>query len=424
MIGSDLADPTLRKDLAGREAPKVSIIVNCKNGAQTIRRCIEGVLAQTYHRVELVFQDGGSTDETPTIVDGYIKRHPDRIRLNHEPDTCSEEGLFRALKACEGDIIGSSMADEELLPEAAARAVEQFNRFPDAGAIYGDVYVTGQDGRITGTWVPGPFSLKAYLCREVDPPFAASFFRREALLEAGLLTRRWTWGIGEYELWLRVAMRYPIHYVPGVIAKYSFHPNTASFRGFLDDDAFVSSREAFFERFFMEPDVPDSVREMKEQALTGLHLFVGEVLRGLKAYDKAQKHLQKALERIPNGPRLVDLAQRLSRAGQEWDREMLRTHIRGHLAHLPGRKIVCYGAGNDFMEFIAAGVFEGHTVVAVVDNNRSKGTFVGGVPVVRETDLGLIAHDLVVVTSSKWAHELRTAATHRSIRNGPYIPVI
>ena len=64
------------------DGPEVSILVNCKNGARTIRRCIEGILSQTYPRVELVFQDGGSTDGTLDIVEDYIKRNPGRIRLS------------------------------------------------------------------------------------------------------------------------------------------------------------------------------------------------------------------------------------------------------------------------------------------------------------------------------------------------------
>ena len=404
--------------------PTVSIFINCKNGARTVRRCIEGVLTQTYPHVKLLFQDGGSTDGTLNIVHEYIKKYPGRIHLNQEPDSCWEEGFFRALRACEGDIIGSSMVDEELLPGAVAWGVEQFKRMPQAGAIYGDVYVTNSDGRITETWFGRPFSLEAYLRREVDPPFAASFFLRKAILEAGLLTRNWVWGMGEYEFWLRLAMKYPIHYVSGVVAKYSFHSGTASYRDFLDDDKFTSVRKAFFETFFREPDLPESIRGMKTQAMAGLHIFIGGVLRNLKEYTKARKQLQNALEYIPNGFHLLELAQTLFRAGLEWNHKMLRTHILAHLANLPSRKIVCYGAGNDFIEFLSSGVFDGHIVVAVVDNYRSKGELLRGVPIIRETDLDQIDYDVIIVTSSKWANELRTAAMLRSINKSTRIPVI
>ncbi|MEI6207217.1 MAG: glycosyltransferase [Desulfuromonadales bacterium] len=315
--------------------PLVSILIVCKNGTKTIRRCLEAALAQTYQHFELVFQDGGSTDGTLDIVKDYMSRHPGRIRLKAEPDSCGEEGLFRGLKACEGDILVLSMADEELLPESVAWGVKQLKGLPQAGAVYGDVYVTDFDGKIVETWHGSPFSLKGYLFREVDPPFAATFFRREALIGAGLFTRDWIWGVGEFEIWLRIAMKYPVHYLPGVIAKFAFHCETASHGHFSNDEYFVSARKAFFDTFFAEPDLPESIRGMKEQAIAGLHLFIGNVLLNLEVSAKPEIHIKKALEHIPNGSQLLFLAERISKANFDCDRKMLRTDVikglKGHV---------------------------------------------------------------------------------------------
>jgi len=407
------------------ENPTVSIFINCKNGSRSVRRCIEGVLAQTYPHVKLLFQDGGSTDGTLDIVHEYMKKYPGRIHLNQEPDSCPEEGFFRALKACEGDIIGSSMADEELLPEAAALAVEHFKKLPEAGAIYGDVYVTDIDGKITGTWVAQPFTLEHYLCCEISLPFAASFFRREALLEAGLLIRNWTLGIGELELWLMVAMKHPIHYVPGIIAKFAFHPDCKSHSNFyLNDSKTVSDVESFLERFFLEPDIPAAVRKIKRKALAGIRLSIAEVLLNNGQISKAQTHILKALEHEPNELRLSKLSRRLFMSDSEWDIKMLRTHISAHLEKLPFQRIICYGAGNAFIDMFSSGVFGSHEIVAVVDNFRSEGECVCGIPVIRETDLGRIAHDIIVITSLAYMHKLRTSAMRWVMNNSPHTLVI
>jgi glycosyltransferase involved in cell wall biosynthesis len=406
------------------ENPTVSILINCKNGDRAIRRCIEGALSQTYPLVDLVFQDGGSTDGTLDIVREYIRRHPGRIHLKEEPDSCAEEGFFRGLKRCKGEIIVYSCFDEELLPHAVAWGVAQLKKHPEAGAVYGDVYVTDLDGRITTEWIAKPFSLEGYLCREFDLPLPASFFRRDAILSAGLYDRDWIWGIGELEFWLRIAMKYPIVYVPALIAKYAFHHTSLSYGHFLNDEKFVSDRKAFFDRFFAEPDLPESIKGLKRDAIVGLHMFIGEVLCGLSKYPKAQTHFEKARELMHNGARLVDLSRRIVPTDMFWDFAMLRTHISAHIDNIPARRIVCYGAGNDFKNLVSLGVFNNHNVVAVVDNYRPQGDLVAGVQVIPENGLGEIAHDMVVVTSSKWAREFRSAATFRSIRNPPYIPVI
>jgi len=406
------------------ENPLVSIVLICKNGARTIRRPIEAALAQTYPNLEFVIQDGASTDGTLEIVREYMERYPGRIRLISEPDSCGEEGFFRGLRACRGEIIAPAMADEEVLPETAAQAVEQLRLHPEMGAVYGDVHLTDLDGKVNGSWIAQPFSFAGYLCREVDPPLASSFFRREALLEIGLLTRNWVYGIGEYELWLRLGMKYPILYVPGFRAKYAIHPGASSAKVFAASEKCVEDRTEFFRKFFAEPDLPPAIQEMQPQAQAGLHLFMAEVLVGLREYDKARTEVLRAMNYRTNGPRLLQLALKISRAGLEWDLEMLRVHIQNHLAPLPPRRIICYGAGNDFLELIASGLFDTHTLVAVVDNKRPKGSLVGGVPVIGEADLGQTDHDLLVITSSQWAYELRTSAMRRTVAKGLRIPII
>jgi hypothetical protein len=316
------------------------------------------------------------------------------------------------------------MADEELLPDAVARAVACLESRPELGAVYGDAQLTDLEGRATGTWIARPWDFQGYLCREVDPPFVASFFRRNALAEAGLFTRDWVYGIGEFELWVRLGLVRPILYLPGVMGRYAVHPLSSSSVGFQDSERFVRDRSAFFQSFFAEPDLPEAVRAMAPRAQAGLHLFMAEVLAGLKAYPEARAQVLEAMAHRPNGERVLELARKLARAELEWDGAMLRHHIAAHLAQQSPRRVVCYGAGNDFGELMGSGLFAGHTVVAVVDNGRSAGSLVAGVPVIGEADLARTGHDLLVVTSSQWANELRASALRRALVEGRQVPVI
>ncbi len=48
--------------------PKISVIIVVFNGAKTIRKTISSVLNQTYNNFELIIVDGGSSDETISIL--------------------------------------------------------------------------------------------------------------------------------------------------------------------------------------------------------------------------------------------------------------------------------------------------------------------------------------------------------------------
>jgi hypothetical protein len=178
------------------------------------------VFAQTYPNIEFVVQDAFSTDGTLDLLRG----RGDRVKLVSEPDSGPSEGLWRAMNRCSGELVGSCLADEELMPDAVERVVHVFQENPGTGAVTGDALITDIDGKVTGTWTSGPFSLVDYLLAEYSPYFVSSFFRRDILLSVGLRENNWNLNCVEFELWCRIACSSHVKYVPHVLAKYAQHP--------------------------------------------------------------------------------------------------------------------------------------------------------------------------------------------------------
>lgn len=206
------------------ELPLVSIFMSVRNGAASVRRAIESVRSQTYPNIEFVVQDGASTDGTLDILRSYGSA----IDLVSEPDNGPNEGFLRALRRCNGEFIGSCLADEELLADAVERAVDTLQRHPEVGAMTGDAVITDLGGATTGFWRSGPFNLVDYLLCDYCPYFVSSFFRWQALLDAGLKSDKWGNDCVEFELWCRLANRNHIRYVAGTFAKYASHPDQST----------------------------------------------------------------------------------------------------------------------------------------------------------------------------------------------------
>lgn len=195
-----------------------------RNGGKSLQRAIDSIFAQTYPNIEFVVQDAVSTDGTLDL----LRRYGERIKLLSEPDSGPSEGLWRAMNRCTGELVGSCLADEELMPDAVERAVRAFRESSSCGAITGDALITDIDGRVTGSWTSGPFSLVDYLLAEYSPYFVSSFFRRDVLLAVGLREKDWNLNCVEFELWCRIASRSHVKYVPSVLAKYAQHPGQLS----------------------------------------------------------------------------------------------------------------------------------------------------------------------------------------------------
>ena len=53
---------------------KVSVIVPVFNSERVLEQCINSILAQTYHNIELILVNDGSTDNSGDICNSYSKK--------------------------------------------------------------------------------------------------------------------------------------------------------------------------------------------------------------------------------------------------------------------------------------------------------------------------------------------------------------
>jgi glycosyltransferase involved in cell wall biosynthesis len=90
---------------------KISIIVGVFNGAKTLEATIDSVVAQTHPDVELLIQDGGSTDGTIALLE---KRDADLAYWRTERDTGLYDAWNRVLPHATGDYIAFLGCDDAL----------------------------------------------------------------------------------------------------------------------------------------------------------------------------------------------------------------------------------------------------------------------------------------------------------------------
>ena len=79
--------------------PQISVIINIRNGASTLREAMDSVLAQSFRDWELIVWDDRSTDSSAAIVTAY---NDSRIRYFLSPEDVSL-GKARNDGDCEAD---------------------------------------------------------------------------------------------------------------------------------------------------------------------------------------------------------------------------------------------------------------------------------------------------------------------------------
>src|SRR5690242_13262938 len=166
--------------------------------ARYLPETIQSVLSQDYPRIEYIVVDGGSTDETPQILDAYR----DRLRSITGSDRGPSDATHRGFRQSHGDIFAWLNADDSYLPGAVRKAVEYLEAHPDVDVVYGEGWWINDSGAVISRYPTLPFDAKVlerdcFICQPAAFLRAASYRRCE--LDSNVNVSF------DYDLWFRMA---------------------------------------------------------------------------------------------------------------------------------------------------------------------------------------------------------------------------
>lgn len=96
--------------------PKVSVIMPSLNVAPYIKECIDSVICQTMHDIEVLCVDAGSTDGTRKILEEYAQKDP-RIRVLHSVKKSYGYQMNLGIRESTGEYIGIVETDDYILSD-------------------------------------------------------------------------------------------------------------------------------------------------------------------------------------------------------------------------------------------------------------------------------------------------------------------
>ncbi len=188
----------------------VSVIIPTYNRAVFLKEALESVLRQSYRPLEIIVVDDASQDPTPWQIVRYpvIYRRWGRRR---GPAAARNRGLAIA----RGELVAFLDSDDLWLPQKIARQVAFFQEHPEAVAVQPEeIWLKGGKvlkPRSRHRKPQGHFFHRAVRLCLISP--SGIMLRRKVLEEIGPFDE--TFPVCEdYELWLRLAARYPVHLLP------------------------------------------------------------------------------------------------------------------------------------------------------------------------------------------------------------------
>lgn len=203
-----------------RTLPKISIVIPSFNKVKYISATFDSIFSQSYPDLEVIVQDGGSTDGTVQVIKRYAQRYPKVLSWESKKDKGQTEAINDGLKRAKGEIFAYINADDVYKKGALKKVGEYFLRKPDALWVAGSGDVIDAKGKEIAHWVTayknyllglGRFPLLLMVNYLMQP---SVFLSRKAFRKYGPFTGTKI-GVMEYDLWLKLGKVQ----MPGVIRR-------------------------------------------------------------------------------------------------------------------------------------------------------------------------------------------------------------
>ncbi len=190
--------------------PLISVIIPTYNRGWIIKEAIDSVLVQDYVNYELIVVDDGSTDDTHDILNSY-QNNLLVLRQNNKGVSAARN---RGLAAASGHFGAFLDSDDLWLPQKLSRQVDFFQSNPDTLICQTEEIWIRNNVRVNPKKRHKKLSGMIFepslsLCL-VSP--SAVMIKRSLFEEVGFFDETLP-ACEDYDLWLRVSCRHPVHLI-------------------------------------------------------------------------------------------------------------------------------------------------------------------------------------------------------------------
>jgi glycosyltransferase involved in cell wall biosynthesis len=197
---------------------KLSIITPSFNQGRFLEETILSVLNQGYELLEYIVIDGGSTDESVSI----IRRYEDKLAYwESEKDRGQVHAINKGLERATGDILAFINSDDVYLPGAFSAVINHFTDNPISKWACGDtiMFGNGHDTKMIRAVVPK--SAAHCLSWAYRAPQPGHFWRTE-IVRSGF-QERWNYDF-DHDMYVRLLLAgHKCEYLPLPMAAYRLH---------------------------------------------------------------------------------------------------------------------------------------------------------------------------------------------------------
>ncbi|MUG99149.1 glycosyltransferase [Scytonema sp. UIC 10036] len=264
--------------------PKVSVVIPAYNAIAYLPETMESVLSQTYDSFEVIVVNDGSLDETEQWV---AQIQDPRVKLisqeNQGLSGARNTGIFHA----RGDYIAFLDSDDIWEPTKLEKQASILDECPEVGLVYTWVAYINEQSQSTGKVFKHQAEgdvWKKLTEHNIVECGSVAMVRRSCFENCGVFDRSLVSFVEDWDMWLRIASKYPFKVVKEPLVYYRQRSNSAS----KNWEAMEQSFRIVIEKAFAS--VPNELQYLKNRSYASANLCLA-----WKPLQNQQKDYQKTL---------------------------------------------------------------------------------------------------------------------------------
>lgn len=220
-----------------KKQPKISIVIPSFNKGRFIEETLKSIFSQNYPNLEVIIQDGGSTDRTQAILKKYAKKYPKILSWESKKDKGQVDAINKGLAKATGEIVTYINADDVYKKGALLEVGRYYAKHPRTLWVAGKGEIIDDGGKVISSLVTdyknfllsqNNYNLLLMVNYLMQP---SVFLSREAFLKYGPFTGTKA-GVMEYDLWLKLGQKQMPKVINKTLSAFRIYTGSLSTKGF------------------------------------------------------------------------------------------------------------------------------------------------------------------------------------------------
>jgi len=201
--------------------PRISVVTPSYNQGPFLEETIRSILLQGYPDLEFMVIDGGSSDNSVSIIQKYQQWIQYWVS---EPDSGQSHAIQKGFSLVTGHISAYLNSDDIYMPEALQRVAIQFGKGKSTDVVYGNLYRIDAADKVIEEHRNTPFMRWGYLYGGFFLHQPCTFWKTDVALAAGGFNPDFRFDM-DNDLFMRMAMRKArFDFEPAFLAGFRVHP--------------------------------------------------------------------------------------------------------------------------------------------------------------------------------------------------------